>query len=219
MATRLLLADLVPRFEATSDRRVSVESVGGVEAARRVRAGEAFDAIVLASGAIDGLMAAGRALPDSRVDLAKSAMAVAVRAGAPRPDIGSEEAVRRAVLSARRVGHSTGPSGAHLRTLLDRWGLAGELQDRVVQAPPGVPVGTLVARGEVDLGFQQLCELTSVSGVDVLGPLPLPIQHVTTFSGAIGTRSTQPERVRALLAFLASPSLAGIKRQHGMDEA
>src|SRR5690606_25354648 len=99
-----------------------------------------FDAVVLAAGAIDDLIAAGRLVPGSRVDLATSAIAAGVRAGAPRPDIGSEGAVKDAVLAARRVGYSTGPSGTHLEQLFDRWGLTEALRDRLVQAPPGVPV-------------------------------------------------------------------------------
>lgn len=217
MATRHLLADLAGRFEAGTSERVIVESVGGVEAVRRVAAGEPFDAVILASSAIETLAADGRVVPGSRVDLAISPMAVAVRAGAPRPDIGSEQAVRRLVLSARRIGYSTGPSGNHLKRLVERWGIAASLEDRLVQAPPGVPVGKLLASGDVEVGFQQLCELTSVNGVDVLGPLPPGIESLTTFSGGVATASTQRQRVNALLAFMASPSVAGVKREHGME--
>ena len=159
MATRQVLAELAEAYERRSDRAVEIESVGGVDAARRVQAGEPFDVVFLASDAIDKLAAAGRIAPYSKVDLVVSPVAVAVRTGAPHPDIASEEAVRRAVLAAPSLGYSTGPSGVALLRLFDRWGITAQLQGRIVQAPPGVPVGNLVARGEVALGFQQLSEL------------------------------------------------------------
>jgi molybdate transport system substrate-binding protein len=145
MATRALLADLVAQFEATSEAKITVESVGGVDAARRVQAGEAFDIVVLAAAAIDELSAAGRIVPGSRTDLVASGVAVAVRSGSPRPDISSEDALRRAVAEATSLGYSTGPSGVYLTRLFERWGLADAIKERIVQAPPGVPVGTLVA--------------------------------------------------------------------------
>jgi molybdate transport system substrate-binding protein len=219
MATRQLLADLVARFAAGSSQKVAVESVGGVDAAKRVRAGEVFDGVVLAANAIDDLIAAGRIVAGSRIDLVQSGVAIAVRAGAPRADVATEEAVKRAVLAARSLSYSTGPSGVALAKLFERWGIAATIQPRIVQAPPGVPVGSLVARGEVELGFQQLSEMMSLPGIDVLGPLPPAIQIITTFSGGVAQASTQPDAVRALFAFMASPAVADIKRNNGMDPA
>lgn len=217
MATRQLLADLVAQFERSSNQRVRVESVGGVDAAKRVQMGEAFDAVVLAANAIDQLIAAARLVPGSRVDLVKSGVAIAVRSGAPRPDIGNEQAVKRAVLGARSLGYSTGPSGVQLAKLFERWGIAEQIEDRIVQASPGVPVGNLVATGEVELGFQQLSELMNLPGIDVLGPLPPEIQIVTTFSAGLSVTSTRPDAVRALLDFMASPAAAPTKRSNGME--
>jgi molybdate transport system substrate-binding protein len=198
---------------------VVIESVGGVDAAKRVEAGERFDVVVLARDAIDKLAAAGHLVGGTETDLARSGVAVAVRAGAPRPDIDSEDALRRAVQAARSIGYSTGPSGVQLAKLFARWGIADEVRDRIVTAPPGVPVGTLVARGEVELGFQQLSELLRVPGIDVLGPLPPALQIVTTFAAAVGVRARQPEAARAFLAFLGSPApeVVEAKRRQGME--
>lgn len=219
MATRLLLAELSAAFEQRSGETVAIESVGGVDAARRVMAGEPFDWVVLASDAIDKLIAAGRVRADSKVDLVRSGVAVAVRAGAPRPDIASEDTLRQAVLAAPSISLSTGPSGVALAQLFERWGIAEQIQGRLVQAPPGVPVGTLVARGEVALGFQQFSELMHLEGIAVLGPLPPAVQIDTVFSGGVCCGSAQAGRARALLAFMASPETGEAKRRHGMVPA
>jgi molybdate transport system substrate-binding protein len=215
MATKALLAELV----AGHAHAVAIESVGGVDAAKRVMGGEAFDVVVLASDAIDKLIAAGRVRAGSKVDLVHSGVAVAVKSGALRPDISSEGAVKRAVLAAPTLGYSTGPSGVQLARLFERWDIAEHVAPRLVQPPPGVPVGALVARGDVVLGFQQLSELMNLRGIDVLGPLPPSIQITTTFSAGVCAASTQPDAARALLAFLASPDTAPIKQRHGMEHA
>lgn len=217
MATKAVLATLTRAYEDRARRRVAIESVGGVDAAARVLAGEPFDVVLLAREAIDRLVAGGHLVADSAVDLVRSQVAVAVRSGAARPDIGTEESLRRAVLAARTIGCSTGPSGVALSRLFERWGIAEKVRDRVVTTPPGIPVGALIARGEIELGFQQRSELIHIEGVDVLGPLPASTQIVTTFSGAIGARAREPESARAFLAFMASPAAVYAKRRHGME--
>ena len=219
MATRQVLADLCAAFEQSTGCKIAIESVGGVDAAKRVQAGEPFDVVVLAANAIDALIKAGRVTAGSQVDLVRSGVAIAVRSGAPRPDIASEDAVRRAVLSARSISYSTGPSGVQLALLFERWGITAEISGRIVQAPPGVPVGTLVARGEVELGFQQLSELMHLSGIDVIGPLPPAIQIITTFSAGVCSSSTQAEAVRRMLDFMTSPRADDAKRRQGMEPA
>ena len=217
MATRQVLAELSAAYQARSGRAVEIESVGGVDAARRVQAGEPFDVVFLASDAIDKLLAAGGVVAGSKVDLVKSPVAACVRAGAPRPDISTEDALRSAVLAAGSIGYSTGPSGVALLRLFERWGVVAQLQDRIMQAPPGVPVGTLVARGDVALGFQQLSELMHLDGIELLGSLPEPVQIVTTFSAGLCAGSPQGDAVREMLAFMASAEAAPAKRKHGME--
>ena len=219
MATRQLLADLVAKFQQTSAQQVAVESVGGVDAARRVQAGEAFDVVILAANAIGQLTEAGKIVPGSRVDLVKSGVSIAVRAGAPQPDIGSEEAVKQAVLSARSLSYSTGPSGVHLIKLFERWGIVDTIKSRIVQAPPGVPVGSMLANGEVELGFQQLSEMIHMAGIEVLGPLPPAIQIITTFSAGLAATSTRAAAVRTLLDFMISPAALEAKLRNGMEPA
>jgi molybdate transport system substrate-binding protein len=218
MATRQVLADVADAWQR-SGGEIAFESVGGVEAAKRVRDGEAFDIVVLAADAIDKLVAARRIVAGSKTDLARSAVAIAVRAGAPRSVIDTEAALREAVLSARTLGYSTGPSGVALQQLFERWGIAEVIRPHIVQAPTGVPVGALIARGDVELGFQQLSELMHLEGIDVIGPMPPGLEIVTTFSGGICTASTQADAVRMLLAFIRSPAADEAKRRHGMQPA
>ncbi len=219
MATRAVLAKLSAAYSAQTGVAVAIEAAGGVDAARRVQSGEAFDLVVLASDAIDKLIATRHAQAGSRVDLVHSPVALAVRAGAPRPDVGSEAALKQAVLGARSLGTSTGPSGQHLMALFERWGLTGQLRERLVVAPPGVPVGRMVADGTVELGFQQLSELMSLPGIQVLGLLPPGTEFTTTFSAALCTTGTQPEAARGLIDYLASPAADAVKRRHGMEPA
>lgn len=221
MATRQLLAELVDAWDSRG-MPVHIESVGGVDAARRVMADEAFDLVVLASDAIDRLMAAGKLLPGSRVDLVQSGVSVAVRAGQALPDIATDEALKQTVRSGGRIGFSTGPSGVALQRLFTTWGLADELADRLVQAPAGVPVAALLARGEVDLGFQQLSELLHVPGITIVGPMPPEVAIVTTFSAAVCATCTDPARqaaTRAFIGFMASPGCSAAKQRQGMEPA
>lgn len=217
MATKALLADLVAAYSAQHpDVAVAVTSVGGVDAAKRVVAGEAFDIVALASDAIEKLAASGHVAADSRIDMVHSAVAVAVPAGTPHPDITTEDALKAAVLAAPTLGYSTGPSGVQLARLFERWGIAQQIAPRIVTPPPGTSVGSLVAKGEVALGFQQLSEMMGVAGIDVIGGLPEAVQIVTTFSAARATVSAQPDGVQKFLAFLASPATAELKQRHGM---
>jgi molybdate transport system substrate-binding protein len=219
MATRQVLAELVAAHERAGGSPTTLEAVGGVDAARRVQEGEAFDVIVLAANALSALDSAGKTVAGSAAALVRSGVSVAVPTGAPQPDISTEDALKAAVLAAPTLGYSTGPSGTHLLKTFERWGLLETVRPRIVQAPPGVPVARLVAQGDVALGFQQLSELLHAPGITVVGPLPPGVQLMTTFSAALAATCQQPEAARALLAFLASPAAAEAKRRHGMEPA
>jgi molybdate transport system substrate-binding protein len=216
MATRELLAVQAHRYERDTGRSVMAEAVGGVDAAKRINAGEVMDVVVLAATAIDKLIASGRVLA-GRVDLVKSGVAIAVRSGAPAPAIATAEDVKAAVLAAPSLSFSTGPSGDYLEKLFERWGILEQIRPRLVVPPPGVPVGALVADGRAALGFQQLSELMNLAGITLLGPLPDAIQHLTIFSGGICASSNSPDAARKLLQYLAAPQMAQLKLQHGME--
>lgn len=219
MATRQVLAELIAAHEQAGGAATVLEAVGGVDAARRVQEGEAFDIVALAANALSQLGSEGKTVAGSSVALVHSGVSVAVRSGAALPDISTEAALKAAVLAARTLGYSTGPSGTHLLKTFERWGILETIRPRIVQATPGVPVARLVAQGEVELGFQQLSELLNVPGISIAGPLPPGVQIMTTFSAALATTCTQPDEARALLAFMASPAAAEAKRRQGMEPA
>src|SRR5215470_17641777 len=197
MATREVLSALAARYERETTQAISTSAAGGVDVAKRVRAGEAVDIVVLASDVIDKLIGEGKLLGGSRVDLVQSGVSVAVRADAPKPDIASEEAVKGAVRDAKTLSYSTGPSGVYLEKMFARWGILEDIRSRIVVPPPGKPVGSLVADGTVELGFQQLSELMTLPGIAVIGPLPAEIQTITVFSGGVSPGCDRPESARA----------------------
>jgi molybdate transport system substrate-binding protein len=213
MATRHILADLARDYEASQRIHVEIRSMGGVEAAKLARASEATDIVVLASRVMASLEAEGRLAKGGTMDFARSEIGIAVRAGSALPSVASEQAVKRVMLDARRICYSTGPSGDHLKALCETWGVP---LSRTLVAPPGVPVATLVANGEADLGFQQLSELIGEPGIEVAGPLPAEIQAVTVFSAGVSATSREPAAARALVAYLASDATQAAKRRYGM---
>jgi molybdate transport system substrate-binding protein len=216
MATRQLLADLSRSFEQTAEWNVEIESMGGVDAARVVRGGRAIDVIILASNVMAQLENEGWIVPGTRSDIARSGVAIAVRSGLLHPAVANEEDVKQAVLAAEKISYSTGPSGDHLKRLFERWNIAELIADRTVEAKPGIPVGALIARGDADLGFQQLSEFLDVDGIDIVGPLPADIQTITVFTAGVSTRAAHPDGARAFVAHLVSPETQAVKRKLGM---
>jgi molybdate transport system substrate-binding protein len=217
MATSRILADLAGAYEAETGQRIVFQSLGGVVAARRIREGEPFDVVALAADALEKLEAENHILPGSRAGFARSAIAVAVKAGSPHPRLGNEEEARKALLDARRVAYSTGPSGVHLLKLMAQWGVADAVAERLVQAPPGIPVAAMVARGEAEFGLQQLSELLHEPGVEIAGLLPAAIQSITLFAAGVGARSANISDARDFCAYLASSKAADAIRRHGME--
>jgi molybdate transport system substrate-binding protein len=220
MATKAVLAELTQAYATQTGVSVQVESVGGVDAAKRVQAGEAFDLVLLASDAIDRLMASGHVQPGSRSDWVRSPVAVAVQAGAAKPNLSNEAAVKAAVLASPTLSYSTGPSGVYLEKLFERWGIADEVKARIVVPPSGTPVGAWVASGQAALGFQQLSELIALPGIEVVGNLPADMAFITTFSSGIASvianDSARVAAVQSFLQFLASADVEDVKRKQGM---
>jgi molybdate transport system substrate-binding protein len=217
-ALKQAFLEFVPRFESTSAHRVTTVFSGTDEIMTRMKAGEnGVDFVILDAGSIAELTRLGRTVPESRVDFAKSRVGGAVRAGAARPDIGSVAALRGALLSAGSIAYSRSLSGIHLAGLIEKWGMAEQLRARIKLPKPGEFVGDMVARGEAEIGFQQMSELVHVAGIDLLGPIPSDIQLVTVVSGCVHAESRQPGGANAWANFLGSPVAAAILMKNGLD--
>ena len=216
--------ELVRAFERASGARVTTAygpSIGEAPDAIpvRIRRGEPVDVVIMASQGLDALMARGDAVAESRVDLARSRIGACVRAGAARPDIRTPAALRQALLDARSIAYSDSVSGIYVSTeLFARLGIAEEVRGKSVQIP-SEPVGNAVARGEAEIGFQQISELLPVPGIDYVGPLPDEVQKITVFSAAVAAGSRHPEAARALLWALSSPDAQGAITRSGLEPA
>jgi molybdate transport system substrate-binding protein len=219
MATRSLLTDLALDIGRRHGITLSFTSAGGVEIAQHVRAGATVDIVVLAADVMDELESDGLLARGTLRPLFVSQVVAAVRVGTTAPALDSEDHARAVVGNARRIGYSTGPSGSAVLALLERWKLRQELRGRLVQAPPGVPVGSLIASGQADLGFQQLSELLDAPGVQVLGPLPGEAAISSTFSGAVLATSGHLEAAATVLGLLSADSGAALVASRGMTLA
>jgi len=211
---RTVLEEVVPAFERARNVTVARVYDSSVALLRRIGAGETGDAAVFTAAAIDDLMAQGKVA--RRVDLTRSGVGVAVRAGAPRPDISTPAAFREALLAARSIAHSrTGASGIYFVSLTERLGIADAIKPKAI-VNDGL-VGKLAARGEAELAVQQISELMQASGIDIVGPLPEELQNITIFSAGVFTGSAQTELAEALVAELAAPAHAALIRRNGME--
>jgi len=216
------LLDVIPEFErATGNKVVTTFGASMGEAPdaipARLQRGEPVDVLILADSALDELMKQGRVRAGSRVDLARSSIGMVVRAGAPRPDISSADALKRTLLQAKSIAYSASASGVYLSTeLFQRLGIAEQVmgKSRKIESER---VAAIVARGDAEIGFQQISELLPVAGVDYVGPLPPEVQRVTVFSAGVAAGAGAPDAARALIRFLASPVVAPAIRKSGME--
>ncbi|HKA40941.1 MAG TPA: substrate-binding domain-containing protein [Burkholderiales bacterium] len=208
--------ELVPQFERATGHKVMTMWIPTVEMMSRLKGGEAVDLVILPAAMLDDLIGLGRIV--DRADLARSGIGVAVKAGAPRPDISSSEALKRAVLAARSIVYSTGPSGIYLVGLFQRMGIADAIKGKVKQVQ-GEPAGASVARGEAELGFQQVSELLPVPGIDLIGPLPPEVQEITVVSAGLHADAKEPDAAKALVKFFREPAAAPVIRKKGLEPA
>jgi molybdate transport system substrate-binding protein len=209
--------ELVPRFEAATGYQVDTIWSSTIHIGNHVASVEPFDLVIASAVSIEGFVKDGSVVSASRVDLMRSGVGVAVKEGAPKPDISSGDTVRRALLGARAVAYSQGPSGVYLRGLFEKLGVADAIAAKSVQSEPGTPVARYLANGDADLGFQQVSELIHEPGITFVGPLPADIQCVTVFSSAVLNRAESPEAAAALQAFLTDPAVDAVIRGHGME--
>lgn len=213
---------LAPEYERASGDTLKIgwgPSMGDTPNAvpARLARGEKLDVVIMVGYALDDLIKQGKVLPDSKVVLARSSIGVAVKAGAPKPDISSAEAVKQALLAAKSIAYSDSASGVYISTqMFQRLGIAAQMEGKARKIP-ATPVGEIVAQGEAELGFQQIAELKAVEGIDLVGPLPPELQQVTLYSAGIVAGSHDPAAARKLLDFLASPAAAPAIAATGLE--
>jgi molybdate transport system substrate-binding protein len=215
-ATEQAYRELAPLFEKASGHKLTTIFTGTLDVQKRIAAGETYDIILMAGPAIDAFIKAGTIVPGSRIDIARSGVGVAVKAGAPKPDISTTEAVKKTLLAAKSIGYSTGPSGVYLTGLFQRLGVADAIKGKLKQTPTGVFVGNIVASGEAEIGFQQVSELAHFEGVDFVGPLPADIQEVTVFSAGLQIGTKEADAAKAWLKFLTAHEHAAAFTSRGL---
>jgi molybdate transport system substrate-binding protein len=208
-ATEQAYRELAPRFEKQSGHKVTTIFTGTLDLEKRIAAGETCDLIIMAGPAIDDYIKAGKVVPGSRVDLARSGVGVG--------DAPGREALKKALLAAKSIGYSTGPSGVFIVTLFQRLGVADAVARKLKQTPTGVFVGSIIANGEVEIGFQQVSELAHFDGVDFVGPPPPEVQQTTVFSGGIQVGAKEMDAASALVKFLTAPASAPAYRSRGLE--
>jgi molybdate transport system substrate-binding protein len=218
-ATEEAYKELVAQFEKASGHKVTTFFSGTLNVQKKLADGEPYDLIIMAGPAIDEQIKLGKAVAGSRVDVAKSGTGMAVRKGAAKPDISSADALKKTLLTVKSIGYSTGPSGLYMLSVFEKLGIAGEVKGKLRQTPSGVFVGTLIANGDTEVGFQQISELVHFAGIDYVGPLPGDLQRMTMFSAGLHSGAKQPDAAKALVKFLTAPAAAPVIRKHGLEPA
>jgi molybdate transport system substrate-binding protein len=217
IATREAYLELVPQFERTTGHKVTTTWAGTVDIMKRMTAGERHDVVMISSKEMEELIRQGKIEAGSRVDMARCGIGVAVRAGAPKPDLTSGNALKRTLLAAKTVGYTSGPSGVYMAGLIERMGIAAEVKSKHRGVPSGGTIGTIVASGEAEIGFQQISELVHIKGIDYVGPLPSDVQKITVFSAGIQAGAQHADAAKELLAFLTAPAAGAIYKKHGLE--
>jgi molybdate transport system substrate-binding protein len=217
IATREAYLELVPQFEKASGHKVTTSWSGTTSIMKQLAAGEQYDLVMISATELDELIRQGRLVAGSRVDIAKSGIGIAIKKGAPRPDVSTPDALKKALLAAKTVGYTSGPSGVYMGQLVERMGIADAIKAKFKSVPSGGTIGTVVASGDCEIGFQQVSELVHIPGIDYIGPLPAEVQRVTVFSSGIQTGASQPEAAKSLVAFLTTSSAREVVRRHGLE--
>jgi len=218
-AMREVLGELVPMFERASGHKVTVSFQSGAVLPGKIKEGAQADLVVTTPATIDDLVKAGKLVAGTRVDFVRSGAGVAVRAGAPKPDVGTPEAFKNALLAAKSVGYSRGPSGVHFMSVLARLGITDQVEAKGVVPPLGQRVGVLIAKGEAEIGVQQITELLQIPGIDFVGPLPKELQANIGYATATPTTAKEREAAAALVRFLSSEPALPVIKKVGLEPA
>jgi len=216
-AVKEAVAEIAAHFEKETKHKLVVSWAGSEAISKRVSDGEIFDVVINTATGIDRLAKDARLVAASRRDLARSAVAVAVKEGVARPDVSTVEGLRQVLLKAESIAISSGASGRYLEQLFQKLGVAEQIKHKIKQPPSGAQIGDLLARGEVELGFQQVTELVHAKGFQYLGPLPAEVQAYTIWSVAIHTGSKEAETAAAFINAISSPQSAAAIRSSGME--
>ena len=219
IATREAYLELVPQFERSTGHKVATTWSGTTAIMQKMAAGETYDLVFISSTEMEQLIKQGKIVAGSRIDLAKSGIGIAVRKGAPHPDVSSAEALKRTLLAAKTVGYTSGPSGVYMAGLIERMGIADAVKPKHRTVPSGGTVGTIVASGDAEIGFQQVSELVHIPGIDYIGPLPADVQCITVFSCGIHAGAKEPAAAKMLQQFLTTPAAVDVMKKHGLEAA
>jgi molybdate transport system substrate-binding protein len=224
-AMKMVFEEIAPAFESASGHRLAVELGPSLRQERRLAEGEAADVAIVTRDGAEVLTASSKIAPGSLIDVARSSIGICVAKGAPRPDISSAEAFKRAMLAAKSVALSKlvggGASGVHMAKVFEQLGITGPMAAKSHYGAGGAAglAGLVVLRGEAEIGIQQMSELMAVSGIDVIGPLPAALQSVTMFTGGIPTNASHTEAGRALLQFLMTAEVKRVIAAKGLEPA
>jgi molybdate transport system substrate-binding protein len=218
-ATEEAYKELAPQFEKASGHKVTTIFTGTLGVMKRLSDGESYDLLIMSRQSIDELAQSGKVVAGSRTDIAKSGVGVAVGKGKPKPDISTVDALKKSLLAAKSIGYSTGPSGIYVVSMFQKMGIADEIKNKLKQTPTGVFVGSIIASGEAEIGFQQVSELSFFPGIDYVGPIPAEVQLITVFSAGIPTGTKQADAAKALVSFITAPAAGAIFKKHALDPA